>query len=650
MSAEAPDGDAAPGWFRSSTDRTKGRGLFWQTLGELSSAYTAAVLIACVGVASWVAAYYERDYGMAAAHVHFYQAWWFNLIFVFMAVAVVGAVLVRLPLQRRQTGFVIVHCGLVLLIAGFWIGSANRLDGMLNAWPGTEAHLIELPTDEISVIPPTEVDGKALTWRSEFQPLEWAGYPSALRYVLKPLWPIPQVGMHELPSPLRITLPDGTEVRVLRIVDTGGPELGWGAAPGDAAAVPATRLDLAIRPPGAADFQAMGGQWLTPAGDGMLSRGPMTATLAQTSSAQLVEDFLAASDEDAADGRLLVYWQGKRHEVALDRAKLPQRLEIADDLLITVVRVITNPTHDDQGLVQDDAAAPNPVVELAVTQGKGPDARLRTLFASAYSLLPPAAGLPDLLYRHPQLADPVGGGQGAYVQLLVGPDGRLHLRAFTRSSGAGPSLTVPAAGWEGVIAGGEGKAMTLRLGVRHLPQAVRMPEALAMRADKKDRATRWLELEVAHGGAAVRRWFARGDRAAVDVPGFGPVQLSYAKALYDLKERNGFAVVLDRFTAGKDPGGAGNATFASDVTVVTKDGTRTPALVTMNEPLHHDGVTLYQTAFFPETDDHGAPTGKDVSVFTVATDRGRILKYLGSIVLVAGILVLYLYRPKPRGA
>jgi hypothetical protein len=64
----------------------------------------------------------------------------------------------------------------------------------------------------------------------------------------------------------------------------------------------------------------------------------------------------------------------------------------------------------------------------------------------------------------------------------------------------------------------------------------------------------------------------------------------------------------------------------------------------MNEPLHRNGVTLYQTAFFPATDDHGQPTGKDVSVLTVATDRGRTLKYLGSLMLVAGILVMYLMR------
>ena len=115
-----------PAPWQSSRDRTRGRGLFWETLGELSSVKTAATLIACLTVVTWVAAYYERDYGMAAAQVMFYQAWWFNLIFIFMAVAVLGAVAVRLPLRRQQVGFAIVHGGLLLLIAGFWLGGAGR--------------------------------------------------------------------------------------------------------------------------------------------------------------------------------------------------------------------------------------------------------------------------------------------------------------------------------------------------------------------------------------------------------------------------------------------------------------------------------------------------------------------------------------------
>ena len=630
--------------YVSSRPRVARRNLFWQVLGELASVRTAALLIALIGTVSGVAAYYERDYGMAAAHVHFYQAWWFNLLFVFIAIAVVGAVAVRWPLQRRQTGFAIVHLGLIMLIVGFWQG-ADRLDGMLSARPGQAAHLIELPTDEVNILDPEiaprpKGEPPALSWRSIFQPLTFAGYPSPLRFLLTPLWPIPPLALTTLDQPLTLaTLPSGTTVRVTRVVETGGPDLGWMPAAGDPAAEPATHLTLAIKPPMAADYQDMGGQWLTPSGDGIFSRGPFTATIARTSEPLMVEDFLKPSDEKTAHGRMLIYWQGKRHEVVLDPAAMPQQLAI-EGMTISIVRLITNPVQAGDTLVQDASKPANPVVEFHITR----NGQERTLFASAYSLLPPLSGMPDVLLAHPQLADPAGGGQGAYVQLLVGPDARLHARCFTRSEGAGPVVTVGDQGWTGSVAGGAAKAMDLRLSLQHLPQAVRGPEVLLMQPGKQDHATRWLEFEVAHGSASARRWLCRGERAPVLVPGFGEVLVSYQKARYDLQTSDDFTLILDHFEAGKDPGGMGNATFSSNVTVKPNTGTPSTHLITMNQPLQYGGVTLYQTAFTPEFDDQGTATGRQVSIFTAAKDPGRIMKYLGSLVLIGGILIMYLMR------
>ncbi len=633
--AEPTAEPAAGTVYVSSRTRVARRNLFWQVLGELASVRTAALLIALIGMVSWVAAYYERDYGMAAAHVHFYQAWWFNLLFVFIAIAVIGAVAVRWPLQRRQTGFAIVHTGLILLIIGFWLG-ADRLDGMLSARPEQPAHLIELPTDEVQILDP----GATQSWHSIFQPLTFAGYPSPLCFLLTPVWPAPPLALHTLDQALPLaTLPSGTTLRVTRIVETGDHDLGWMPAAGDPTAEPATHLNLAIKPPMAADYQDMGGQWLTPNGDGIFSRGPFTATIARTNEPLMVEDFLKPSDEKTTHGRLLIYWQGKRHEVVLDPAVMPQQLTF-EGVTISIVRLITNPVQAGDTLVQDASKPANPVVEFHVSHA----GQERTLFASAYSLLPPLSGMPDVLLAHPQLADPAGGGQGAYVQLLVGPDARLHARCFTRSEGAGPVVTVGDQGWSGSVAGGGAKAMDLRLSLQHLPQAVRGPEVLQMQPGKQDHATRWLEFEVAHGSASARRWLCRGERAPVLVPGFGEVLVSYQKARYDLQAQDGFTLVLDHFEAGKDPGGMGNATFSSNVTIKPKAGTPSTHLITMNEPLQYADVTLYQTAFTPEFDDQGTATGRQVSIFTVAKDPGRILKYLGSLVLIGGILLMYLMR------
>jgi hypothetical protein len=53
-------------------------------------------------------------------------------------------------------------------------------------------------------------------------------------------------------------------------------------------------------------------------------------------------------------------------------------------------------------------------------------------------------------------------------------------------------------------------------------------------------------------------------------------------------------------------------------------------------------VALYQTARTKLGD------GRFVSFFTAATDPGRLLKYLGSAILVAGIVTMYVMRMRRR--
>src|SRR5436305_779149 len=80
------------------------------------AALTIAALAAVIGVATW----YERDYGRHAAATMIYTSWWFAAIFVLLAINIFGAAAVRYPWKRRQHGFVVVHIGLLTLIAGFF--------------------------------------------------------------------------------------------------------------------------------------------------------------------------------------------------------------------------------------------------------------------------------------------------------------------------------------------------------------------------------------------------------------------------------------------------------------------------------------------------------------------------------------------------
>ena len=63
--------------------------------------------------------------------------------------------------------------------------------------------------------------------------------------------------------------------------------------------------------------------------------------------------------------------------------------------------------------------------------------------------------------------------------------------------------------------------------------------------------------------------------------------------------------------------------------------------ISMNEPLKYKGLTFYQASF--QQDEMGRPTS---SVLSVNYDPGRVLKYIGSLIVSLGILLLFYFKRK----
>jgi hypothetical protein len=102
----------------------------------------------------------------------------------------------------------------------------------------------------------------------------------------------------------------------------------------------------------------------------------------------------------------------------------------------------------------------------------------------------------------------------------------------------------------------------------------------------------------------------------------------------------GFDLKLDRFHVGYYEGTNRPKSYSSEVTVEGK-----PYTISMNEPLHHGGFTIYQSSY--EMDPDGKPR---LSVFSVNHDPGRGVKYLGSLMTVMGILSMFYFKPKYSGS
>ena len=66
---------------------------------------------------------------MAAATEWIYSARWFALLLAFLGMNILCAALIRYPWTKRQTGFVITHAGLLIVIAGSWWAAQTSDEG-----------------------------------------------------------------------------------------------------------------------------------------------------------------------------------------------------------------------------------------------------------------------------------------------------------------------------------------------------------------------------------------------------------------------------------------------------------------------------------------------------------------------------------------
>ena len=139
-------------------------------------------------------------------------------------------------------------------------------------------------------------------------------------------------------------------------------------------------------------------------------------------------------------------------------------------------------------------------------------------------------------------------------------------------------------------------------------------------------------IEVSLAGDPI--WLELGSSGQV-AKGDAIYYIQYGKRQVDIK----FDVELKKFEIGYYEGTNRPKSYASEVEVMGK-----PYRISMNEPLHEGGFTLYQASY--ETDDDGKP---QVSVLSVNYDPGRAIKYFGSIMMVLGIISMFYFKPQYSG-
>ncbi len=101
-----------------------------------------------------------------------------------------------------------------------------------------------------------------------------------------------------------------------------------------------------------------------------------------------------------------------------------------------------------------------------------------------------------------------------------------------------------------------------------------------------------------------------------------------------------FKLTLNDFRKVDYPGTNSAASYESDVTLVDdKDGISMKKTISMNKPLDYKGFRIFQSSFAQD------PSGAETSIFTVAKSPGVFLIYSGSIILFAGVIIIFYITP-----
>lgn len=126
--------------------------LFGRAALFLGSVRLAVPVLAFVAVALAWGTYLESTQNAKVSKAVVYGSWWFISLMALVCVSLVFAVITRYPWRRKHIGFITVHAGLLLLIAGGFWSMFGRVEGHLALQEGESGDAIEIDEDVLELV------------------------------------------------------------------------------------------------------------------------------------------------------------------------------------------------------------------------------------------------------------------------------------------------------------------------------------------------------------------------------------------------------------------------------------------------------------------------------------------------------------------
>lgn len=555
---------------------------------------------------------------------HFiYGSKWFDIAVALFVFNIIVNTLRRRPYRFRHAGFLTVHAGVLIIVAGGLLTRYRGIDGSMPIPEGDTARAISLPESDLVV----EAGNRVTTHLTTYDVTPWE---------------IEHDDLYSVPgTPYRLRVdryfPTGAVADTLR----DDPEHG----------APTLRLavGLAGQDPEAA--------WLR-VGDpkhAEFAHGPLNIRLAGAAEAESLRAvWSSARPPMAAAGRLRLLWRDGQNET-LELPDEPGRLVPTSHrgVKVEVVRVFRAFVLSDGGAVDASDKPENPAVRFRIVGSPaGREEHLAFTLFPEFQVEPPdgetwlvrgGEWTPSAAAASERQLAIVHEGEGRWVPWSSWhdpTDGTPLSRDETRTLDGGRlSLRVLEEAERGVLSH---VVVQTSKEVQNPVLLVRLVEK--GKSDEASTPRRATFVDALRWRPSVRRadvdpnevWLFHGETFRFETPD-GPIDVAYRTRSIPLA----FGIQLEDFREEQYPGIAMAASFESDVMIHPPEGEPFRYNIHMNHPLKYAGYVFYQASFQRNPE-------REVTILSVARDPGMLLSFVGYCVLVAGLLLIFFVKPYLR--
>jgi len=594
-------------------------------LGSLKLAVVLISVISCVLIAATLI---EAKYSTERAVSLVYGSWWFSSLLFLLCLNVISSALVRYPWSRRHYGFLMTHSGIVIILIGAIVGLLGGREGYITLSENGPA-----------------VD--SLTTGREVLQIGRSGEGSFLRI------PLDLARIEKSTAPIRISSesilpPETLQASVVnRYAHTEDRTV---VSPGQTGFNPA--LEISIRPPMADEIDDIR-EWMVSNDPErqILQLGPLFIRLMKAETEERLRALLNPPpvSESGGLGKLNFKVEGIPFELNVHQWLGKEMKSEDGKITIALKEYFADFRMDEEVLKPVSASAEpnNPAIRYEVIWGEETAPKKAVGFAFA--------DYPDLAMVYVEGAEEkaveavydfdrsmldVGiFAENSVVFLIAGPGEKLHYVA--RRPGeerlSGPvelGKILPLEGWK----------MNPGLSVvQYLQNAeVRQVVTPIPQEEGSGFSRPALELQLTGGGHStnvVIQWNRPFEvTAGADPANRVPVTLLYT----DEKIPLGFKIQLLKFNMPTFEGTQMPASYESLIRVTDqKTGDALEKKIWMNHPMSYGGYRISQSGY-------SQGMGATRSTLQLRADPGSWLKWLGSILLIVGIAVMYFWEPDRR--